>query len=174
MLSDFARSSAEEINRADLREAIAKAVSGAPFPSRRSLAKADAVLALLPQTQAVCDASPDDEDMADVGRSLMDAIALATADQSNPLYGWSPAQDPAEVVFDLINLVQEGFDWKSFVVRWAADRWRAEVQNRPLQNVHRRALDTTWRQVMRHFGGDPDALVGPDHDELVCRAGKEG
>lgn len=50
---------------------------------------------------------------------------------------------------------------------WAVARWRAEVENRPLQNVHRRALDTTWRQVIRRFGGDPDALIGPSHDELA-------
>lgn len=52
-------------------------------------------------------------------------------------------------------------------VNWAAERWHAEVANRPLQNVHRRALDGTWRQVIRHFGGDPKALCGPSHDELI-------
>lgn len=136
---------------------------------------AAADLARLAQMQAVLGASLDDhDDMAVVGRSLMDAISLATADQSSPLYGWVPAQDPAEIVFDLIDMVEQRFDWRSFVVRWAADRWRAEVQNRPLQNVHRRALDTTWRQVMRHFGGDPDVLVGPSHDELADRATGKG
>nr|USU32973.1 hypothetical protein NG677_04520 [Methylobacterium sp. OTU13CASTA1] len=50
---------------------------------------------------------------------------------------------------------------------WAVSRWKAEVENRPMQNVHRRTLDTTWRQVMRYFGGDPDALVGPSHDCLA-------
>jgi hypothetical protein len=49
---------------------------------------------------------------------------------------------------------------------WAVQRWNDEVKNRPLVNVHRRTLDDTWRQVMRHFGGDPDALVGPSHDSL--------
>lgn len=51
---------------------------------------------------------------------------------------------------------------------WAVSRWRAEVESRPLRNVHRRPLDTTWRQVIRRFGGDPDALVGPSHDTLAC------
>ena len=55
----------------------------------------------------------------------------------------------------------------SDVVDYAVERWNAEVKNRPLQNVHRRTLDDTWRQVMRHFGGDPDMLVGPSHDELM-------
>lgn len=52
-------------------------------------------------------------------------------------------------------------------LRWAVERWRAEVENRPLQNIHRRTLDTTWRQVIRHMGGDDEALVGPRHDDLV-------
>lgn len=52
-------------------------------------------------------------------------------------------------------------------VAWAASRWTAEVANRPLQNVHRRALDGTWRQVIRHFGGDDEALCGPRHQELI-------
>lgn len=52
-------------------------------------------------------------------------------------------------------------------VAWATARWTVEVANRPLQNIHRRALDTTWRQVIRHFGGDDVALCGARHDELV-------
>lgn len=66
----------------------------------------------------------------------------------------------------------------SNVVKWAVERWNAEVANRPLENIHRRTLDDTWRQVMRQFGGDPDVLCGPDHDELVSiaahKAHKEG
>lgn len=50
---------------------------------------------------------------------------------------------------------------------WAGGRWEAEVKNRPLNNVHRRALDTTWRQVIRKLGADPEALFGPAHDDLV-------
>lgn len=50
---------------------------------------------------------------------------------------------------------------------WAVSRWDAEVKNRPLQNVHRRTLDDTWRQVIQYFGGDDAMLCGPTHDELV-------
>jgi len=53
-------------------------------------------------------------------------------------------------------------------LEWAVSRWNAEVANRPLKNVHRRSLDTTWRQVIRQFGGDDVALCGPPHDALVC------
>jgi hypothetical protein len=52
---------------------------------------------------------------------------------------------------------------------WVAERWHAEVANRPLVNVHRRSLDDTWRQVFRHLGFDDEARLGPRHDEL--RAG---
>lgn len=57
----------------------------------------------------------------------------------------------------------------STVVNWAVGRWHAEVASRPLQNVHRRTLDDTWRQVIRQFGGDDTALCGPTHDELVSQ-----
>jgi hypothetical protein len=53
-------------------------------------------------------------------------------------------------------------------VRWAADQWQREVANRPMLNVHRRALDDTWRQVIRHHGGDDVFLCGPTHDDLVA------
>lgn len=53
---------------------------------------------------------------------------------------------------------------------WAANRWRLEVENRPMVNVHRRTLDDTWRQVIRYFEGDPDKLCGPSHDQLLGAA----
>ena len=53
-------------------------------------------------------------------------------------------------------------------VEWAVGRWNAEVAGRPLQNVHRRSLDDVWRQVIRHFGGNPDELCGAAHDELIA------
>jgi hypothetical protein len=53
---------------------------------------------------------------------------------------------------------------------WAVSRWKAEVANRPLVNVHRRTLDETWRQVIRHCGGDDEALLGPRHSDLVASA----
>ncbi|WP_175969638.1 hypothetical protein [Burkholderia sp. BCC0322] len=51
---------------------------------------------------------------------------------------------------------------------WAVRRWDAEVKNRPLTNVHRRSLDDTWRQVVRHCGGDDVSLLGPRHDDLLA------
>lgn len=52
---------------------------------------------------------------------------------------------------------------------WAVSRWKDEVSLRPLVNVHRRTLDDTWRQVIRHFGGDPAKLLGPNHDTLLMQ-----
>ena len=51
-------------------------------------------------------------------------------------------------------------------LEWAVQGWRDEVQNRPLVNVHRRFLDWMWRKMVKRFGGDPDALLGPDHDVM--------
>ncbi|VWB94757.1 gp38 [Burkholderia aenigmatica] len=51
---------------------------------------------------------------------------------------------------------------------WAVERWEAEVKNRPLINVHRRTLDDTWRQVIRHCGGDDVSLLGPRHGDLLA------
>ncbi|MFD2299934.1 hypothetical protein QRO11_03565 [Paracidovorax citrulli] len=51
---------------------------------------------------------------------------------------------------------------------WAIHRWEDEVKHRPLINVHRRSLDGAWRQVVRYFGGSPETLLGPSHDELVA------
>lgn len=31
----------------------------------------------------------------------------------------------------------------------------------------RRTLDSTWRQVVRFAGGDPDKLLGPSHEEML-------
>ena len=53
------------------------------------------------------------------------------------------------------------------VVAWAVERWQSEVANRPLQNIHRRTLDSTWRQVVRQYGGDDEALLGPRHEDLL-------
>lgn len=53
------------------------------------------------------------------------------------------------------------------LLEWAVERWHAEVSERPLVNVHRRALDDTWRQVIAKLGGDHGLLFGPRHDDLA-------
>lgn len=55
---------------------------------------------------------------------------------------------------------------------YAVQRWKAEVDMRPLENKHRRTLDDVWRQVIAHTGGDPVALIGPCHDALVALRGE--
>jgi hypothetical protein len=60
------------------------------------------------------------------------------------------------------------------LLEWAVSRWRDEVSLRPLVNKHRRTLDDTWRQVIRYAGGDPVALIGPAHDDLVLAQGPFG
>lgn len=51
---------------------------------------------------------------------------------------------------------------------WAVQGWRDEVQNRPLVNIYRKEMDGFWRKAIRKAGGDPDAVIGPDHDTLVA------
>jgi hypothetical protein len=53
------------------------------------------------------------------------------------------------------------------LIDWVVARWHAEVANRPLVNVHRRSLDGAWRQMLRHFGVDDRARLGPTHDDLL-------
>lgn len=60
------------------------------------------------------------------------------------------------------------------LLKWAVSRWNAEVLHRPLVNVHRRTLDDTWRQVIRHAGGDDVVILGPRHDDLVAMAKESG
>lgn len=51
----------------------------------------------------------DTEDMAAVGRSLMDSID--TLVKGDPRFKhWAPAQDPAEIVFDVVNMLDESND----------------------------------------------------------------
>lgn len=59
------------------------------------------------------------------------------------------------------------------LANWAAERWHAEVASRPIVNVHRRALDDTWRQVLRRCGVDDRARLGPTHDELRAEIGSK-
>jgi len=59
-------------------------------------------------------ASPAEEidDMANVGRSLIERIASVVGDDG-PFKGWSPADDPAEIVTDMANWIAENHtsDW---------------------------------------------------------------
>lgn len=56
------------------------------------------------------------------------------------------------------------------LIEWAVGQWREQVENRPLQNIHRRSLDDVWRQVIRRMGADDVSLIGPAHDELLKEA----
>ena len=91
----------------------------------------------------------------------LQSLRLHRYGMNNELYGSNSTQLAFEA-WNTALAAQEGG-----AVQWACERWRAEVANRPLVNTHRRALDTTWRQVVRHFGGDDVALLGPCHDDLV-------
>lgn len=55
------------------------------------------------------------------------------------------------------------------LLEWAVTRWREDVQYRPLVNIYRAGMDKAYRCVIRHAGGDPEAIIGPAHSELVAR-----
>lgn len=52
--------------------------------------------------------SPAEEinDMAEVGRSLMDKLAIVLS-EGQPMAGWSPADCPTEIVVDMANTISE-------------------------------------------------------------------
>lgn len=45
------------------------------------------------------------------------------------------------------------------MARWACERWNEEVRDRPMDNVYRKTLDETWRQVIRRCGYDPEVAI---------------
>lgn len=49
---------------------------------------------------------------------------------------------------------------------WALSRWIAEVKDRPLQNIHRKTLDNTWRQIYRKLTGGKE-IPYPTHEERL-------
>lgn len=70
-------------------------------------------------------------DMANVGHSLMRAINTVVTSEG-PFKGWSPAEDPAEIVLDLVNALDEAVatppprDWNA-AIEAAAKAVKAEL-----------------------------------------------
>jgi hypothetical protein len=70
-------------------------------------------------------------DMANVGKSLLERIADLTKAEG-PFKGWMPADDPAEIVFDLVNHYEERpaptdqLEW----VREALNKYRSAIETR--------------------------------------------
>jgi hypothetical protein len=50
---------------------------------------------------------------------------------------------------------------------WIEGRWDDEVKHRPVENIHRRTLDNTWRRIYRHVTGTelPRPVHNPDVSE---------
>lgn len=45
------------------------------------------------------------------------------------------------------------------LLQWAIERWNEEVRDRPKQNIYRKTLDNTWKQIIRKLGADPDKVL---------------
>jgi hypothetical protein len=111
--------------------------------------------------------------------TLRDALAeLAAAEQHYRLtfqvepaadhLGVGRAWDRMRKAGDKARAALAQSDAQPDLLSWAAQRWHDEVFHRPMVNKNRRTLDDTWRQVIRFAGGDPDKLIGPDHDTLAA------
>lgn len=72
-------------------------------------------------------------------------------------------KEQCEVMWQYSEILGKRITWSQNhenLLNWAVERWNAEVKHRPEQNVYRRILDDTWRQVIRKCGGDDVKLVG--------------
>jgi len=81
---------------------------------------------------------------------------------------WKRVNHPAyggETLMDIIGKIQReaAEEMRYMVEEWAQFRWEAEVKNRPDENIHKRTLDNTWKQVIREVPKLP--LPGDDHDQ---------
>lgn len=83
----------------------------------------------------------------------------------------TPSKEPAGAVAEQVRVAPGGY--VQDLIDWAVERWHDEVKNRPMVNIHRRSLDDTWRQVLRHLGVDDRARLGPTHDELRAEIGSK-
>jgi hypothetical protein len=96
-------------------------------------------------------------DMANVGLSLMNAIDTFTTGDDSLINGWSPADDPAEIVGDLYNMFEESLACH----RQAMDEVKA------LQKVTRdeksRALSYGWRHALHAAATTAHGLIAMDH-----------
>lgn len=81
-----------------------KPPEGPLSPSTDQQEKVDALVESL--TMTGCRDQEDLIDMANVGKGLLERIDLLTR-QQGPFEGWTPADDPCEIVFDLSNALDD-------------------------------------------------------------------
>lgn len=91
-------------------------------------------------------------DMANVGRSLMNAIDTYTAPVSL-IEGWSPADDPAEIVGDLYNLFEESVNCHKADL----DRLRTANDEREWRDMSSAPQDGSIIEVVGRY---PEATAG--------------
>lgn len=54
------------------------------------------------------------------------------------------------------------------LLSWAVDHWISDVKHRPMVNIYRPGMDKVYRTLVRHLGGEPDELLGPEHKARVA------
>lgn len=113
----------------------------------------DAAPAMMPRRDVLaaalemtgCEDVEDLIDMANVGSSLMSTIEVHSV--SGPLKDWSPAEDPAEVVGDLVRMVEEAH------TEVAGTLWEeALVMKTNYEKAHGRALDCATADSALEYG----------------------
>ncbi|WP_369067442.1 hypothetical protein [Burkholderia gladioli] len=131
-----------------------------PFGEKPATADAPPDVAFKPWHERHADVFSNE---GDAWRAFLDARATVSQSTAEKVY-YGGSVEAGPVAFDEPATADE----RAAMVQWATERWDAEVKHRPLINVHRRALDDTWRQVIRHCGGDDVSLLGPRHDALLA------
>ena len=165
----------EQIDKVLEAERMRWASRNGPPTYEFALAFARAVLALRPAPTAK-PAEGGVVDLNDIEQYRLQMAGISTAalgywkegDAIHPDYDTLALRDVAKL-YTKYDALYKASD-RQALIDWVAARWHAEVANRPLINVHRRTLDGTWRQVLRHLGVDDKARLGPTHDELLIGA----
>ncbi|WP_257827898.1 hypothetical protein [Burkholderia glumae] len=141
------------VPRAAVSPATAETSTGMPDEVRESLMDSQYLAGVKAGWNAANAADPN---------AALEKIHASRAGYLRPLRDWQKAGRPG------VPATPATADERAALLQWATERWDAEVKHRPLINVHRRSLDDTWRQVIRHCGGDDVSLLGPRHDALLA------
>lgn len=122
-------------------------------------------------TMTGCKSEEDLIDMANVGQSLMERIG-SVVETPGPFHGWAPADDPAEIVFDLLNALEEALSSEPIQAGWrekvaelvrAAKRY-VECSTRPgvlspyVKENGRIGTKSPWAELCEAIAPAEDAL----------------
>jgi hypothetical protein len=114
--------------------AFARSEAGAVESEIHAQSEAQSLAQRLAEVERALDKAEEDLNYADCGDDLAARVRGLVE-----MYGLAAKAREESLVETAGNVMRE----------WAYSRWVAEVKNRPQENIHRRTLDETWRQVER-------------------------